>query len=206
MRGVGKLVCHAREGVGAIATQSNMNPYWAYDGLRAMSGGAKAAEALREVVDADPGREFRQCGMMDMEGRSAAWTGEETPPWSGDLTGEDYAAQGNRLVGPETLRETVRAFHESEGLPLVERLLLALEAGEATGADKEGAISANIIVMDTEEYPLWDVRVDHAEDSVVELRRLYKEFAENLAPVIRGLPTRNDPLGDNVRQQRGWSV
>jgi uncharacterized Ntn-hydrolase superfamily protein len=201
MLGVGKLVCHAQAGVGAVATQAEMNPYYGYDGLRLLSGGLVARETLDSLVSKDPGRDFRQCGIVDLAGGSAAWTGPRTPEWSGHLSGEGYSAQGNRLVGPDTLEAVVEAFRRTEGMALVDRLLEALEAGEATGADKEGALSSNITVMDTEEYPLWDLRVDHAEDPVVELRRLYEEFEQNLLPTILGLPTREDPLGKTAHEE-----
>ncbi len=206
MRGVGKLVCHAQAGVGAVATQATMNPYYGYDGLRMMSDGESAQETLSLLVSRDPGRDLRQCGMVDLAGNSEAWTGSRTPDWSGHLNGEGYSAQGNRLVGPETLEAVVDTFYSTEGEDLVERLLRALEAGEATGADKEGAISSNITILDTEEYPLWDLRVDHAGDAVAELRRLYEEFSEHLLPVVLGLPTRQDPLGPAAREAGAGAV
>lgn len=200
MLGVGKLVCHARAGVGAVATQATMNPYYGYDGPRMISGGKNARETLDSLVSEDPGRDLRQCGIVDFAGGSAAWTGSRTPGWAGHLEGEGYAAQGNRLVGPETLDAVARAFRETEGMDLVERLLEALEAGEATGADKEGAASSSITVMDKEEYPLWDLRVDRAEDPVAELRRLHEEFEEKLLPIVLSLPTRAHPLGETARE------
>lgn len=151
MLGVGKLVCHAQAGAGAVATQAEMNPYYGYDGLRLLSGSKAARETLDSLVSKAPGRDFRQCGIVDLAGGSAAWTGPRTPEWSGHLSGEGYSAQGNRLVGPDTLEAVVEAFRRTESMSLVERLL---EAGEATGADKKGAFSSNITVMDTEEYPL----------------------------------------------------
>lgn len=206
MRGVGKLVCHARPGAGAVATQATMNPYYGYDGLALISAGKTAREVLDELVSKDPGREVRQCGIVDRSGGSAAWTGSGTPHFAGHITGENYAAQGNRLVGRETLEAAIEAFEGNGGLPLAERLLLAMEAGEATGADKEGARSANITVMDNEDYPIWDVRVDSARDSVVELRKLFTEFEEHLLPVIQGLPTRTDPVGESARREQGQAV
>lgn len=201
MLGVGKLVCHARAGVGAVATQAVMNPYYGYDGLRLLSGGKGAQETLDSLVSKDPGRDLRQCGIVDLAGGSAAWTGPRTPEWSGHLTGKGYSAQGNRLVGRETLEAVVEAFRRAEGMDLVERLLEALEAGEATGADKQGALSSSITVMDTEEYPLWDLRVDQAGDPVAELRRLYEEFEQNLLPTILSLPTREDLLGKSPPEE-----
>lgn len=201
MIGVGKLVSHAKSGVGAVASQANINPYLGFDGLRLMERGVAAEEALAELLANDPGRDYRQCGLVDHQGRSAAWSGHETPGWTGHRTGPDYAVQGNRLVGPETVDAVADAFTANADQPLVERLMRALEAGEATGADKQGALSGVLYVMDTEEYPLWDVRVDHSEDPAAGLRELYDEMAEELVPQVRQLSTRDDPLGPLTRQQ-----
>jgi hypothetical protein len=92
------------------------------------------------------------------------------------------------------------AFGKRDDLDLMHRILHALEAGESTGADKKDAVSATITVVDTETYPLWDVRVDEAEDPVAELRRLAKQFAEELLPQIKKLPTREDALGEAARE------
>lgn len=181
-------------------------PYHGYDGLDSTSGGESASRTLERLINSDPGRHLRQCGVVDANGDSAAWTGEKTPSFSGHLPGRGYTAQGNRLVGRETLEATIEAFRSGPELPLVERLLSGLEAGERTDADKDGALSANILVMGTEAYSLWDLRVDHSEDPVVELRDLYHKFEENLMPVIKGLPTREDQLGENARRQKGLSV
>lgn len=199
MMGVGKLCTYAQAGVGAAASQATMNPYLAIDGLRMVAGGGAAPDVLKTLIDADSGRDFRQFGLIDAQGRAAAWTGTGTPEWSGHLESEDAVAQGNRLVGPETLEETLNAFAEHVDLELAERLLLALEAGEATGADTKGALSGAIYVVETEEYPLWDLRVDHADDPAAELRILFGESLNKLMPKVRKLPTRSDPLGDATR-------
>jgi uncharacterized Ntn-hydrolase superfamily protein len=198
--GVGKIACHAWAGVGAVSSQAMMNPYLAYDGLRLMASGRPAPEALDMVLAVDPGRELRQVGFVDADGRVATHTGERTLAWSGDKIGDGYAVQGNRLVGPQTLAETARVFEQQPELDLCERIVRALEAGEATGADTEGASSATLTVYGVEEYPLWDLRVDHADDPAAELRRLQKELGEQLLPVIAKLPTRDDPLGAATRE------
>ena len=201
MMGIGKLASHARAGVGAVATQANTNPYLGFDGLRCLVEGLDAPATLDRLIAADPGRDYRQCGIVDARGGAAAWSGSMTPSWSGHLTGPDYAAQGNRLVGRETLEEVAGAFRAAEGRPLAERILLALEAGEATGADREGATSGVVYVMDREEYPLWDVRIDHDADPAAALRRLFDEMARDLVPLVRRLSTRDDPVGDLTREQ-----
>lgn len=200
MMGVGKLCTYAQAGVGAAASQATMNPYLAIDGLRMVAGGGAAPDVVKSLIDGDPGRDFRQFGLIDAQGRGAAWTGSGTPEWSGHLEAEDAVAQGNRLVGVETLEATLNAFAENADKELAERLLVALEAGEATGADTKGALSGTIYVVDTEEYPLWDIRIDHADDPAAALRSMFIESAEQLVPNVRKLPTRSDPFGEATRE------
>ena len=201
MMGVGKLVTHARAGIGAMATQASVNPYLAINGLKRLAEGLTAEHALDEVLAEDPGAAFRQCGCVDAAGRAAAWTGERTPGWSGHLTADGVAVQGNRLVGVETLEAALEAFRARNDLELAWRILVALEAGEETGADREGAVSGNILVVDTEEYPLWDARMDESEDPAAALRSLMQHMEDDLIAQIRRLPTHEDPLGELVRAQ-----
>ncbi|HVM19431.1 MAG TPA: DUF1028 domain-containing protein [Egibacteraceae bacterium] len=201
MVGVGKLVPHARARVGAVATQATINPYLAYHGLQHLDRGDDALTALQRVLDADPGRDFRQCGIVDAAGGVAAWTGDQTPDWSGHITDSDVTVQGNRLVGRETLEAVLSTFHQRDDLDLAWRILEALQAGEETGADKKGALSGAITVVDTEDYALWDVRVDHADDPVAGLRSLMEEFEEQLLPQVRKLSTRDDQEGPLAREQ-----
>lgn len=198
--GVGKLVSHATACVGAAATHATTNPYLALDALELISTGHSAQEALDAVIAKDDGREHRQVGIIDTLGRTASWTGSKTQGWAGHLTRGTAIAQSNRLVGPETLEATLDAYWAHEDLDLAHRLLRALEAGEATGGDKEGTVSGNITVMDTEAYPLWDVRVDMAEDPVAELRKLVEEFDQEFLPMIQKLSTRQDYVGQLTRE------
>lgn len=199
MAGVGKLATHVRAGVGAAATQAATNPFLAYDGLALLGDGAAPEDVLRRLVDADPGRDVRQAALVDAHGRSAAHTGARTADWSGHRLGPDYAVQGNRLVGPEALDDVVGIFLDRADLDLAERFVLAIEAGEATGGDRDGAQSATITVVGQEEYPLWDLRVDDAADPAAELRRLHGLFREQVLPAVHGLPTRADPMGGTAR-------
>jgi uncharacterized Ntn-hydrolase superfamily protein len=196
MPGVGKLVSHAMARVGTVATQAMINPYLGFDGLRLLAEGRAPQDALDELVGEDPDRDLRQVGLVDVQGRTAAWTGAETPHWSGHLTGEDFATQGNRLVGPETLDAIADTFVRRTDLELSARILEARAAGEATGADKQGALSGSLTVYDTEEYPLWDLRVDHSDDPLRALHDLYDVFADRLIGQIRKLPTRDNPMGE----------
>ena len=88
-----------------------------------------------------------------------------------------------------------RHFEEHANLTLAERLLRALGTGEDVGGDREGEESAVLYVVDSEEYPLWDIRVDHHRDPLSELERLYPIFLEKLLPDIERMPTRRHPQG-----------
>lgn len=195
MPGVGKLVAHAQPHVGAAATQAMVNPYLAFDGLDLLAEGRTAEDVLEQVVAADPGREGRQLGLVDAQGRSASFTGSLPEDYKGHRTGPGYACQGNRLAGPEVLDNCVETFLSLERSPLVDRLIAALDAGEDAGGDTEGHRSATVLVMSTERYPLWDLRIDDADVPLAQLHREYETFANELVPEIRRLPTRNDPLG-----------
>jgi uncharacterized Ntn-hydrolase superfamily protein len=191
--GVGKLVPHAEAGTGAVATQAMVNPYHARDGLRMMSEGASAPEALRRVIATDPDRESRQTAMIDGRGVTAAWTGAATLPWAGHISRPGVTVQGNRLVGPGVLDAMLDAWDgTTAATALVRRLLGALEAGEKSGADRDGALSAALVVVDTEWYPLWDLRIDHADDPVAALRALFEVSQRDLLPHVLDLPKRAD--------------
>ncbi|MDN5517135.1 MAG: DUF1028 domain-containing protein [Pseudomonas sp.] len=195
MPAVGKLLSHAAAGAGAVATQAQVNPYLGLDGLALLRQGLSAKQALERLKDTDPCMELRQCAMIDAQGDSLCWTGDKCLPWAGSLSGEQFSVQGNRLVGPQVLDAVAEAFRHAETRPLIERLIEALDAGDRCGGDRHGESSAVIYVVDQEEYPLWDIRVDHHLDPVAELRRLHKVFAREVLPEILAMPTRDNPAG-----------
>jgi len=195
MPAVGKLLSHAAAGAGAVATQAQVNPYLGLDGLALLRQGLSAKEALERLKGTDPCMELRQCALIDAQGDSLCWTGEKCISWAGSLTGEQFSVQGNRLVGPQVLDAVAEAFRHAEKHPLIERLIEALAAGDRCGGDRHGESSAVIYVVDQEEYPLWDIRVDHHLDPVAELRRLHKVFARDVLPEILAMPTRDNPAG-----------
>ena len=195
MPAVGKLLSHAAAGAGAVATQAQVNPYLGLDGLALLRQGLSAKEVLERLKDTDPCMELRQCALIDAQGDSLCWTGEKCLPWAGSLSGEQFSVQGNRLVGPQVLDAVAEAFRHAEERPLIERLIEALAAGDRCGGDRHGESSAVIYVVDQEEYPLWDIRVDHHLDPVAELRRLHKVFAREVLPEILAMPTRDNPAG-----------
>lgn len=143
---VGALVPWAKAGVGAIATQSFCNTSFGPDGLALMASGLSAQEALDRVLVEDEGRSRRQVGFIDALGRGATYTGAECSAWAGGLTGPNYAAQGNILVGAETVEAMARSFETSKG-ELADRLVAALAAGQAAGGDRRGQQSAAVLVV-----------------------------------------------------------
>lgn len=193
---VGKLLTWAFPGAGAAATQAWINPYLGIDGVRLLRDGRTAPEALDEVLELDPDRRLRQLALVDGDGRAAAFTGESCNAWAGHRCGEGFSVQGNVLENCQTIDAMFDAFLQHHHLELAERLLVTLEAGNAVGGDRRGANSATVYVVDTEEYPLWDMRVDDHPKPIQELRRLFGVFREKVVPQVRRLPRRGDPHGE----------
>ena len=193
--GAGRMVTWAKAGVGAVATQSWPNLYLAIDGLRRMAEGKTADAALERVIREDPGREVRQLGIVDARGGSATFSGRDCTDWFGGVNGPGFAAQGNMLIRGETVSAMAQAFESGHDLDLGERLMRALEAGQAAGGDKRGRQCSALLVVDREEFPLWDLRVDEHPQPVAELRRIYEVARLDLLPFVQGLPTRENPLG-----------
>ena len=175
---MGSVVPWAEPHVGAVATQSYANPRYGPDGLALLRQGLAAKEVVRRLTEADDGRESRQLGIVDAEGRAATFTGETCHDWAGGRTGDGYAAQGNILVSGETVDALADTF-EQGGSPLAERLLDCLAAAQAAGGDRRGQQSASLLVVERDAgYAglsdlVVDLRVDDHERPIEELRRLY---------------------------------
>jgi uncharacterized Ntn-hydrolase superfamily protein len=192
---VGKLLTHAQPGIGAVATQAKLNPYIGIDGLRYLAEGCSAARVRDRLAAEDIRRETRQFAVIDREARTAAFTGSACIPWAGHLERPGLSVQGNRIAGPDVLAAAADAFEWHEGAELADRLMEALVAGDRRGGDVKGEVSATIYVVDREEYPLWDIRVDEHPDPITELRRLHGVFREQVVPEILNMPTRRQPAG-----------
>ncbi len=171
---VGARVPYARGGVAALAVQAYAQPYIGYDVLRLLTDHADMAgpEALQIVLDADPGKEWRQVGLVDAQGNVTGFTGRETVAWSGHCTGPHCVSAGNMLVGPETAQAMTDFFGTHPERELPERLVGALQAGHAAGGDKRGQQSAAVYVVDREEAPYLDLRIDDDPDAIAALARL----------------------------------
>lgn len=176
--GVGAVVPFAKAGVGAIATQSYANTSYGPRGLALLSQGKDAEEALDIMISQDPDRDMRQVAVIDAFGRAATYTGSKCYGWAGDTTGEYFAAQGNILVDEQTVQSMKNTFLETEG-PLAERLLKALNAGQAAGGDSRGMQSAALLVVkEAGGYGGYndrfiDLRVDDHPSPIEELIRIY---------------------------------
>ena len=190
---VGSMCPYVKTGVGAASTQSWVNPYLAIDALRMMEDGRSGPAALDAVMAADEARELRQIGVVDANGRSAAWSGSQCTDWFGQIVEPHFAAQGNMLVSAATIEEMAKAFRASAELDLAERLMRAMEAGDAAGGDKRGRQSAALKVHHREDYPLLDLRVDEHAHPVAELRRVLGIAKLQLLPFVQGMPTRSQP-------------
>jgi len=176
---VGSVVPWAAPHVGAIATQAYANPRYGPDGLALLRAGASAEEVVGRLTEADEGRADRQLGVVDAHGGSATYTGAGCYDWAGGVSGLCFAAQGNILVGHETVDALATTFSATEGAPLAERLIECLAAAQAAGGDRRGQQSAALLVVEADagyaglSDVLVDLRVDDHPLPVAELARLY---------------------------------
>ena len=174
---VGRVVPWAKAGVGAVATQAEVNTSYGPRGLDLLAGGMKPEEVLAELTGADENRDLRQVGVIDGHGNAATYTGLQCVAWAGGRTGRNYACQGNILTGGEVIAEMARAFEEVQG-PLSWRIMASLEAAEAAGGDRRGKQSAALLVAREGGGPGWfddhpiDFRVDDHPEPVKELARI----------------------------------
>ena len=192
---VGALCPYASSGVGAVATQALVNPLYAPAALAAMAQYVEPAEIVRAVTQADRGRDHRQLHLIDRAGRIGAHTGTACIDWCGHRAGSGYSVAGNMLAGPRVLADTAAAFEANRAMPFGERLIAAMEAGEAAGGDKRGKQAAALLVYTTESYPALDLRVDDHAEPIVELRRLYEKSLERFQPFLACLPRMANPSG-----------
>lgn len=198
---VGSMCPYLLPGIGAVSTQSWVNPYLAIDALALMREGSAAQPALDAVLAADPQRESRQIGMIGAAGPGIAWTGADCTQWRGHLVGEDFAIQGNMLTGEATLLAMREAWLHRADADLVERLMRALEAGDRAGGDFRGKQSAALKVVGREAYAIADLRVDEHAEPVAELRRILGVARRQLFPFVGGMARREgepEPLPEAV--------
>jgi uncharacterized Ntn-hydrolase superfamily protein len=196
---VGARVPHIAPGVGGVATQALINPYYGIDGVKLLSDGRSPREVVDTLIAADAGREARQLHVMDIKGRIAAPTGAECVDWCGHIQGDGFSLAGNMLAGAAVLNDTAQAFIANAGLPFAQRLIAAMKAGEAAGGDKRGKQSAALLIQGEEEWSELDLRVDDHEDPLRELARLEAVSRERWVHFRQFMPTRKNPAGITER-------
>ena len=206
---VGATVPHLRRNTGAAASQGATNPYLAHRGLEALGNGLSANEALEWLLKGDDQRNARQIQLVDAQGRSSAWTGEECNGFAGHLCGENFSVAGNWLESAAVLEAMADAFRQSDpNWKIGRRVLSALAAGEAAGGDRRSpmASSAALQVSGELDFPLLDLRVDFNASAVSELQHLYEQSQQNwvqhwrdqFAALPDGRPRPSDDSGLNA--------
>ena len=174
---VGSIVSWAEAGVGAVATQSFVDPSYGKLGLELMRAGKSAPETLKALLAGDEGREVRQVAMIDAQGRVDAWTGNKDIEAAGHFVGKDFSVQANMMLSEKVWPAMARAFQTTKG-DLAVRMLAALDAAQAAGGDIRGRQSAALIVVTGKptgmswKDRIFDLRVDDSTEPLQELRRL----------------------------------
>jgi uncharacterized Ntn-hydrolase superfamily protein len=192
---VGARVPYGCGGVGAVATQSFVNPFVGIDGLRHLTEGRSAEEALAFTLAGDPAAGLRQAHAIDRDGRTHAFTGKDCVPWCGSVCAPLVSVAGNMLAGPAVVEDTLACYLANPSRDFDDRLITALEAGQAAGGDKRGKQSAAIRVWTSESYPAIDIRVDDHAEPLVELRRLWRVAHQRYVPFQAAGPSRALPGG-----------
>lgn len=192
---VGARVPFIAAGVGAIATQALINPFYGTKGLQLLRGGMTPGSTVKALVADDTGRDHRQVHVMDASGRIAAHTGAACLDWNGHLVGDTFSIAGNMLAGAAVLDATAAAYVVGEPLPFPRRLIAAMRAGEAAGGDKRGKQSAALVIYGEDEWSDLDLRVDDHSEPLAELARLEGVSRERWTIFRRFLPSRRDPVG-----------
>jgi uncharacterized Ntn-hydrolase superfamily protein len=180
---VGRAVPHVRAGVGAVCTQASTVVEYGPRGLDLLAKGVEPQAVLSQLLADDAQRETRQVGVIDMKGRAAAHTGKQNGNWAGSRQGRNYTVQANIMVGPEVVDAVAASFESTEGtgVPLAERMILAMEAGQAKGGDRRwgNLQSAAIKIADPNDpgrggdYITLAIEVGEHPEPVAELKRIY---------------------------------
>ena len=180
---VGRAVPHVRAGVGAVCTQASTVVEYGPRGLDLIAKGVEPKAVLEQLLADDLSRESRQLAAIDMQGRSAAHTGQRNSAWAGSRQGLNYTVQANIMVGPEVVDAVASTFESTEGsgMPLAERMILAMEAGQATGGDSRwgNLQSAAIKIADPNDpgrggdHIALAIEVGEHPEPVGELKRIY---------------------------------
>ena len=190
----GSLVPYVTSDV-VIASQAFVNPLWGSRALELLQQDIPFYDVLSILKKDDLAREARQFHGISKTGDIVQHTGTECVDWAGHIKGENVSVAGNMLTGPEVIEETLNAWHANPNIEFAERLLLAMEAGEAAGGDKRGKQAAAIKIHHGQPYPDLDLRVDDHADPLRELRRLLRVADERYTIFKTALPTTDNFSG-----------
>jgi uncharacterized Ntn-hydrolase superfamily protein len=187
---VGRAVPHVRAGVGAVCTQASTRVEYGPQGLDLLAKGVEPRAVLDQLLASDAQRESRQVGVINMKGEAAAHTGKQNGNWAGSRQGKHYTVQANIMVGPEVVEAVAASFESTDGtgMALAERMILALEAGQAKGGDRRwgNLQSAAIKIADPGnpgrggDYIALAIEVGEHPEPVAELKRIYYTTARRL--------------------------
>jgi len=198
---VGSHCPWSQGGAGIISTQALINPLLGHRGIELLGDGQDAATVLDTVISEDEGRLDRQFQVMDWQGKSAAYTGQKCIDWCGHFSHDNLSIAGNMLSGSAVIEETAKAYKDASDTDFVNRLLIAMEAGEAAGGDKRGKQAAVILIQGPEPYARMSLRADDHEDPLGELRRLAEVAKERFIPYSdAAFPTTEHPYGISDRE------
>lgn len=192
---VGARVPFIAAGVGAIATQALVNPFYGVNGLALLGEGMSPDNVVARLVAEDAGRDHRQLHMLDATGRIAAHTGAACVDWCGHLAGAGFSVAGNMLANAHVIEATAATYADNTALPFARRLIAAMRAGEAAGGDKRGKQSAALVIHGEDRWSDLDLRVDDHIDPLAELERLEQVSRERWVHFRRFLPGHADPVG-----------
>jgi len=203
---VGASCPFVRADVGAVSTQSMTNRYLGPAILDAMARGIAPDAAIQGALAGDAGAGLRQVHAVDRHGRTAAWTGGNCVMWCGGTSAPFVSVAGNMLAGEAVVADTLAAMQANGALDLPERLMRAMEAGEAAGGDRRGRQSAAMVLTTTEDFPDLNLRVDDHATPLPELRRLLGVWRLEREPGLATQPRKADPAGviDLDAIEAGW--
>jgi uncharacterized Ntn-hydrolase superfamily protein len=187
---VGRAVPHVRAGVGAVCTQASTMVEYGPRGLDLMAKGVEPKAVLEQMLADDQQRESRQVGLIDMKGRSAAHSGKNNGNWAGSRQGKNYTVQANIMVGPEVVEAVAASFEATDGtgMSLAERMILAMDAGQAKGGDRRwGNLQSAAIKIADPNNPgrggdniALAIEVGEHPEPVGEMKRIYYTTARSL--------------------------
>jgi len=191
----GSFVPFVRAGVGAVGTQSITNRYLGPAVLDGMARGLTPKLAIESALAGDEGREVRQLHAVDRLGRIATWTGRHCVEWCGAVGETAVSVAGNMLSNDRVAQGTLGGFKADPALGLPERMMAALDMGEAAGGDRRGRQSAAMVMVTTEDFPDLSLHVDDHAEPLVELRRLLDIWRRDRAPYLANSPRKANPAG-----------